>query len=146
MRINAKGLALLKRFEGCRLTAYKDVGGILTIGWGHTGFDIKPNQVITQQEADRLLEHDLEGVEAGTWALLRVPIMLSSNQFSALVCFSYNCGLGALAGSTLMKKINECQFDDAALEFLKWNHVNGQPIAGLTRRRVAEKILFESKE
>ena len=138
--INDAGLDLLKSFEKCRLKAYKDSGGILTIGWGHTGEDVHEGQVISQEDADDLLGDDLSSFEAGVADLLDVDA--TPNQFSALVVFSYNVGLNALSGSTLLKKFNSGDTTGASEQFLRWNKVNGQPLEGLTRRREAEKSLF----
>lgn len=143
MKINAEGLALLKSFEGCKLTAYKDVRGILTIGYGHTGIDVVPTQTISQKEAENLLANDLDFFERGVTRTCTAP--LTENQFSALVCFTYNCGLGALRSSTLLKRLNAGLYKEASLEFLKWGYANKILIPGLLRRRIAEKKLFDKE-
>ncbi len=141
MKINDDGLNLLKSFEGCKLTSYKDIVGILTIGYGHTGSDVKENQTITQSEADEILKSDLERFEKGVLDLCKL-VTLNPNQFSALVCFSFNVGLGALKTSTLLKLLNTKEFTKAADEFLKWNKAGGKEVSGLTSRREAERQLF----
>src|SRR5271166_1618700 len=98
MNINNAGLELLKSFEGCRLTSYQDQKGIWTIGWGCTA-GVHEGQTITQEEADQMLVNALAATEKGVSSLVKVP--LTSYQFSALVCFAYNVGLGALEHSTL---------------------------------------------
>lgn len=142
MTINQAGLNLLKSSEGCKLTSYQDVGGVWTIGYGHTGDDVTPDQTITQDEADALLVQDLQKFETGVTNLLKVQV--NSNQFSALVVFSYNVGLEDLRTSLLLRCVNTLHFDDAAPQFLRFNHDNGKVIAGLTTRREKERDLFVS--
>lgn len=142
MRINDAGLKLLKEFEGCKLEAYQDLVGVWTIGYGHTGEDVSPYWQITQEEADELLRKDLEKFERGVEKLLKVPV--TSNEFSALVCFAYNVGLGNLKQSTLLNCINLHNKRQAPNEFLRWNKAGGIPVKGLTRRREAERLLFLS--
>ena len=103
-QINAAGLAIIKGKEGCKLRAYRDARGILTIGWGHAGPDVAEGMQITQERADELLLQDLATVEAGLPPLVHVP--LTDNQFSALVSFAYNLGLGTFSASTLRRKLN----------------------------------------
>lgn len=141
MQINERGLELIKRFEGCKLRAYQDVVGVWTIGWGCTGDDIEEGLEISQEEADEMLEEDLIHFEDAITDLLEgTPV--NENQFAALVCFAYNCGLENLKSSTLLKKVNAKNWKGAAAEFLKWDHAGGLVFAGLTRRRQAESALF----
>lgn len=140
--MNEKGLALLKSFEGCRLKAYRDIVGVLTIGYGHTGPDVQPGLTWTQDQVDECLEQDLGRFVSGVEALLEDDV--TENQLAALVCFAYNVGLGALTKSHLLSKLNEGDVRGAADEFLRWNHAGGQVDAGLTRRREAERTLFLS--
>lgn len=142
MKTSKKGLDLIKEFEGCKLSAYKDQGGIYTIGWGATGEGVNPNSVWTQQQADERLIKDLEDAEWGVGGLVQTKI--SQNQFDALVCFAYNVGIAALARSSLLKQLNMKHFKEAAEQFLNWCHVKGAVNAGLLRRRQAEKKLFLS--
>lgn len=141
LRMNAAGFSLIKLFEGVRLTAYQDSVGIWTIGYGHTA-GVKPGQVITSQEAENLLTKDIAATEAGVRKL--VPDTCTENQFSALVCFAFNVGLGSLSKSTLLKKMKAGDIKGAADEFLRWNKAGGKVLAGLTNRRVAERQLFLS--
>lgn len=146
LQYGPKGLALTKSFEDCKLTAYQDPGGIWTIGWGHTGSDVYAGETISQQQADLLLQSDLK---ASVWAVnhfVDANVMLTQNQFDALVDFAYNLGVGALHSSTLLRLVNAGDFADAAPEFLRWDHVNGTTVPGLTRRRQAEMELFETPE
>lgn len=142
MNISTKGLALIKSFEGCELEAYPDPGTggePWTIGFGHTG-SVYPGQTITAEEAEALLEADVEKFSQCVEEMLEVEV--SQDQFDALVCFAYNVGCKALRGSTLLKLVNAGEFDAAAKQFLRWNKAGGKVMAGLTRRRQAESDLF----
>lgn len=142
-RINAAGLSILRTFEGCKLKSYPDPGtggDPWTIGWGSTGADIKQGMTWTQQKCDERLLLDLQKFEAGVEAM--VPAGLSHNEFSALCVLAYNIGLGALRNSTLMRKLKAGDRVGAAEEFTRWNKAGGRVMAGLTRRRVAERELF----
>ncbi|WP_019099941.1 lysozyme [Chromobacterium haemolyticum] len=143
MKTSDAGIALVKSFEGLKLIAYKCPAGVWTIGYGHTGPDVTPGQVITQAQADALLARDLERFEAGVARLVKVP--MTQNQFDALVCFSYNLGLGALQGSTLLRLLNAGDYAGAAAQFPRWNKAGGKELPGLTRRRSAEHALFLGK-
>lgn len=142
MKINDAGKKLIQSFEGCKLKSYKDIKGILTIGYGHTGSDVFENQTITQDKANELFNNDIEKFNSGVLNLVKSNI--NENQFSALVSFAFNLGLGNLKSSTLLKYINNSQFDLASGEFPKWDHSGGKEIEGLRRRRLAEQILFNS--
>lgn len=142
MKTSSKGIELLKEFEGCRLKAYKDQGGVLTIGYGHTGQDVTSDKVISQGMAEQLLRQDLENFEHGVNSVVKVVI--NQNQFDALVTFSFNVGLAALTRSSLLKQVNLKHFKEAADRFLDWCHINGQVSKGLLRRREAEHQLFLS--
>lgn len=139
MRINKKGLELIKKYEGCRLLAYKCPAGVWTIGYGHTA-GVKSGMAITKADAERLLLQDLKRFEEGVETLVKVP--LTSNQFSALVSFAFNCGISALRNSTLLKKLNVGDLNGAAREILRWDKVNKKPVEGLTKRRKEEQQLF----
>jgi lysozyme len=140
-RINNVGLKLLTSFEGCKLTAYDDGVGVWTIGYGHTA-GVAPGMSITQNEAEDFLRRDLEIYESYVEDLVNVP--LSSNQFSSLVCFCYNTGPGqdGFGGSTLLKLLNDGDYEGSAKQFLRWNKGGGKSMLGLTRRRLAEQALF----
>lgn len=152
MNIGQKGLALIKEFESCHLHAYLDGNNIPTIGWGHTA-GVKMGDVCTQEQADAWLELDVSyssGIVDGN-----VDLPLNQNQFDALSSFVFNVGPGrkgvrdgflALKNghpSTMLMDLNNGDLEGAAAQFAVWNHVNGQPSAGLTRRRKAERELFE---
>lgn len=137
--INEAGLELIKKFEGLRLAVYKDAVGIPTVGYGHVT-NLPVGTSITQEEANSLLKVDLERFEKGVSGLVSAPV--TDNQFSALVCFAYNVGIGNLEKSTLLKKLNIGDYDGAALEFPKWAKAGGKELSGLLKRRQAEEALF----
>lgn len=119
--INAEGLALIQRWEGLRLEAYRDVGGVLTIGYGSTGPHVREGMTITEAQADELLLADLERFEAAVDRLVKVP--LSDNQFAACVSLAFNIGEGAFAKSTLLKVLNQGRYDEVPAQFMRWNRV-----------------------
>ncbi len=133
---------LFKPFEDCKLTAYLCPAGVWTIGWGHTGPDVHPGLTWTQEQADESLIMDLQRFTDGVDAL--VVVDLEPEQAAALISLAYNIGLGALASSTLLKRVNERRHDQAALEFPRWNRSKGKVLNGLTRRRKAEATLYLS--
>jgi GH24 family phage-related lysozyme (muramidase) len=139
--INPAGLNLIKDFEGLRLNSYRDAVGVWTIGYGHTR-TAGPGQRITNEQAIALLRQDVATFEKAVTSAVRVPI--TNNQFAALVSFAYNVGSGALNSSTLLRRLNAGDSNGAVNEFLRWNRAGGQVLAGLTRRRVAERDLFLS--
>lgn len=143
MKINAEGLKLIKDFEGCKLKAYQDIVGVFTIGYGDT-LNVKSGDEITQAEADKRLQDRLESFESGVSKLLKVAV--TDNRFSAMVCFAYNVGLENFKRSTLLNCVNKIEWEHAAKEFLRWNRAGGKEVAGLTRRREAEKALFSKVE
>ena len=134
------GFALSKSFEGLRLTAYQDVGGVWTIGYGHTGPNVRAGLTITQAEADALLRSDVE--DAVTCVNRAVNVPITQNQFDALVDFCFNCGRGSLLQSTLLRKVNIGDFAGAAAQFALWDHAGGEVVEGLVKRRTAEAELF----
>jgi lysozyme len=143
---NEAGLNLIRTSEGCRLTAYRDVAGIPTIGYGHTGPEVHMGQTISQAEAERLFDADTDKFEAAVDRLTKGKA--TDNQFSALVSFAYNLGADALAGSTLLRLHNSGDYAGAADQFKLWNKakVNSKlvPVSGLTTRRMAEAALYRS--
>lgn len=140
-QINARGLQLLKNFEGLKLSAYRDAVGVWTIGYGTTT-NVNPGMRISESQAEELLRRDLLRFETAVNKLVRVP--LTDNQFSALVSFVYNVGERNLANSTLLRLLNQGNYQAAANEFLRWNRAGGRVLNGLTRRRQAERALFLS--
>jgi lysozyme len=140
MQISNNGLSLLKQFEGVRLKSYQDSVGVWTIGYGRTGQTIVPGQAISLKQADQFLVQDLGRVEMVINKL--VTVKLNQNQFDALVCFSFNVGTGALASSTLLRLLNSGDYAGAAEQFLRWDKAGGEVLAGLSKRRAAERALF----
>ncbi len=139
-RINANGLLLIKSFEGLRLSAYRDAVGIWTIGYGTTR-GVKPGMRISEAEAEKFLQEDLTRFEQAIHEALSVPV--NDNQFSALVSFTYNIGSGAFRSSTLLRLLNQGEdVRNVAAQFLRWDKAGGKVLAGLTRRRNAERALF----
>lgn len=149
--ISKEGLSFIKSFEGCRLTSYDDlqpskvitsyasIKGTLTIGYGHTGNDVFIGQVITPEQADRLLFDDLTKFikYVNNPGFVPLTMELNQNQFDALVSFCYNCGpinLKSLCSNRNIKEIAEA--------IPKYNKSNGKELAGLVRRRKAEQELF----
>lgn len=148
MKINAKGKALVRRFEGLKLEAYRCPAGVLTIGYGSTGPHVKTGMVITPGEAERLLDKDLERFEVGVEAML-CGVPTSEDEFAAMVSLAFNIGLANLATSTLLKRHKLGNKVGAANAFLMWNKARNpatgklQVLPGLNRRREAEKELYE---
>ncbi|MGN6715515.1 lysozyme [Anaerocolumna jejuensis] len=136
------GITILKKFEGCRLVAYKALPTeqYYTIGYGHYGADVKQNMAITLSEAETMLKNDLKDYEKAVSKYVLVDI--TQNMFDALVSFSYNCGTEALKKSTLLKLLNKNDYIGAAEQFKNWNKSGGKTIPGLTERRGKEKDLF----
>jgi len=137
------GLDLIKKFEGCKLTAYLCPAKVPTIGWGFTTWQGKKVQLglkITQAEADAALLKEYDAYEAKVRKLVKKP--LTANQLGALVCFAFNIGVGALGSSTLLKLLNGGKYADAAGQFARWNKGGRKEVRGLTRRRASEAALF----
>lgn len=138
MKTSINGINLIKQFEGCRLTAYKPVAAeqYYTIGYGHYGADVFHGMKITQTQADMFLKRDLEKFEKAVDSLGR---SWSQNQFDALVSFAYNCGAG-----NLNKLVSNRTIQQIADTMLAYNKGSGKVLAGLVRRRQAERALFLS--
>ncbi len=140
MKTSQAGIDLIKSFEGYSATPYEDVVGKSTIGYGHL---IKPGEIfnaIGPEQAELILAADLGEAEKSVSDLVKEP--LAQNEFDALVSFTFNLGRNAFKNSTLLRLLNSGQFEAAADQFLRWDHAGGKVVAGLTRRRVAERSLF----
>ncbi len=142
-RIGAKGIALMHRWEGCRLTAYPDPGSKdgkpWTIGWGSTGPGIGPGTVWTQEQADARFEQDLvKYADQVSKAIGDAPT--TQDQFDALVSFHYNTG--AIRTSTLAKKHISGDYAGAVREFARWTKNDGRVMQGLVKRRADEARLY----
>lgn len=140
MQTSQAGIDLIKRFEGLRLKVYTCPAGVKTIGYGHTAGVTMDTLPITEEQAEAFLVEDLKKFERGVLSTVKVP--LTQGQFDALVSFAFNLGLGALQGSTLLKRLNAGQ--PCADQFERWIFANGVAMPGLRRRREAERRLFES--
>ena len=135
-RINKSGLNLIKKYEGCRLTSYICPAGVLTIGYGHTGKDVKPNQTITKKKAISLLKKDLARFERHVQSYNYI-YEWTDNEFSALVSFAYN--IGNIDQLTAYGTRTRSQIRSAMLKYVK---ANGKTLPGLVKRRKAELKLF----
>lgn len=133
---------MIKKFEGCVLTAYKDPVGVWTIGYGHTLF-VRSGQHITQMQAEELLKDDVTIFADGVKKMITAPI--NNNQLCALISFSFNVGLRTLHHSTLLHELNRgADKVTVAEQFLRWTHAGGQVLEGLVKRRKEEAHLFIS--
>lgn len=142
-RTSEKGIALIKSFEGCHLTAYKCVPTekYWTIGWGHYGADVREGMTITQAEADKIFVDELKEYENYVNDKSFVPLIdsLNQNQFDALVSFCYNCGCG-----NLKKLCKGKSLEQIARDIPLYNKSGGNVLKGLVRRRAAELELFNT--
>lgn len=140
MHINNEGLSLIKESEGLRLKAYKCPAGVWTIGYGHTGKDVKKGMVITEEKATELLKTDIASVERHvSW--YNEIYGFTSNEFSALVSFAYN--IGTIVGLTAMGTRSKEQIANKMLEYC---YASGKKLNGLYKRRQKERKLFLKKE
>lgn len=148
MQLSPRGRALIQEFEQLRLVAFKPTpNDVWTIGWGHTGPDVREGLVWTRVQADDAFDED---VRKPILAVIRgTDVPLTQNQFDALVSFTYNEGVGeefpeptGFMGSTLRKMVNARRWLAAANEFPKWNKQAGIVLGGLVQRRAAERALF----
>ena len=139
MKISAEGLALIKSFEGCKLTAYKAVSTekYYTIGYGHYGADVTKGMKITQAQADAYLVSDLAKFEAKV-EKYNSKYNFNENQFSALVSFAYNVGSIDQLTANGTRTIAQI-----SAKITAYNKSGGKVLAGLTKRRKAEKALFD---
>jgi len=153
MRMSQEGIdTLVKKFEGCKLTAYRCPAGVCTIGYGHTSAAGNPavndGMKITQVQAEGILRTDLVKYETAVHDMIQQP--LTQHQFDVLVDFCYNAGDGNLKSSTLLKKVNAGKFDDVPAELMKWTKgkIPGkgtQVLPGLLRRRQAESAWWNTE-
>lgn len=146
MEVNKAGKDLIKRFEGCKLKAYKCPAGLWTIGYGNTfyedGTKVKEGDVITQERAEQLFDIVLNEFASKVDGLVKSNV--TENNFAALVSFTWNVGVGNFQRSTLLRKVNANPKDKTILaEFKKWTRANGEVLKGLVRRRDAEAKLYE---
>ena len=145
MQISDKGLGLIKAFEGFRAKPYRDPVGIPTVAYGATyypdGRRVRlSDPPMTEAEGEMMLRHQVRAYADGIARYAQVA--LNQNQFDALTSWAYNVGLEAARTSTLMRKLNAKDYQGAANELPRWNRAGGKVLAGLTRRREAERALF----
>ena len=144
MQLSYIGINAIKEHEGFCANAYKDTGGVWTIGYGTIKVDGRPveqGMSCTVEQATQWMYSDLAWAQTAVNQLVRAP--LAQHQFDALVSFVYNIGEAAFARSTMLRKLNAQDFIGAGKEFDRWNKDNGKTIAGLTARRAVERSMFE---
>ena len=142
MRTSEAGVNLIKTFEGCRTTAYRCSAGVWTIGYGHTT-DVKEGMTITQHQCDVMLEVDIEQYE--NYVNDYVVVSLTQNQFDALVSWVYNLGPTNFRKSTMLKVLNDGNYDEVPYQMKRWNKAGGKVLKGLVIRREAEAELFNNE-
>lgn len=144
MRVSEVGRKMIEGFEGCRLEAYRDVVGVLTIGYGHT-VGVWYGQKITQAQADALLIEDLDKVYGpGVMAAIG-DVPTTQAQFDAMVSLAFNIGVGAFKGSTVCRMHKAGNYAAAADAFSMWNKGGGRVLEPLARRRLTEEKLYLSE-
>lgn len=143
MEIGREGLELIKRHEGFRAEAYRCPAGVWTIGYGHTGPEVKAGMRVTGQQAEALLRQDVR--KAGRMVEAE-GLRLRQHQFDALVSFVYNVGGAAFRLSTLLKRIRvDPDAPEIRAEFARWNKAGGKVLPGLVARRKDEADLYFRK-
>ncbi len=142
MKCSDAGIRIVQEFEGFQPVVYDDIGGKLTIGYGHLIKAGESFSTLTESQATALLCQDL--VTAESCIEDCVDVTLTQNQFDALCSFVYNMGCMRIRGSTLLRLLNNGTYDLAAAEFPKWSRVGQNQVDGLLRRRLAERLLFET--
>jgi lysozyme len=144
MQPSPRALAFIQGFEKLRLTGYLPTPRDKpTIGWGHTGPEVKVGMVWTREQADQTFAADTaifsRGLDKELWG---VPT--TQSQFDALFSLAYNIGLANLKTSSLIRYHKLGLYSKAADEFLKWNHQDGKVLDGLTKRRKVERLIYLS--
>ena len=143
MNTSQKGLDLIKKYEGCKLYAYRCPAGVLTIGYGHTK-GVKAGQAITQAQAEQFLREDIRPLET---LLNDMRLNFKQNQFDALISWIFNLGAANFKSSTMYKKIIAHADDlDITDQMVKWYNAAGRPLLGLKKRRVEEANMFLGKD
>jgi lysozyme len=143
--VNQATIDLIKQYEGCKLTAYQDIVGVWTIGYGTTamadvGIVPAKGMTITQDRAEDLLRQGIDKFAAKVDELITAKV--NQNERGAIICLAYNIGCGALSKSTVLRELNAGNKDRAAAAFKMWNKAGGEVVQGLVNRRNAEVTLF----
>jgi lysozyme len=148
MNVTEEGLDLIRESEGFRRRAYRDAVGVWTIGYGHTSAagqpDVKAGDDISREEGEAILARDVAAFAEGVGRLVKRE--LSDAQFSALVSFAYNVGLGNFKSSGVLRAVNEGDFGAVPQRLAMWNKASGRVLPGLVKRRAAEGALFAKGE
>jgi lysozyme len=144
MKLSADGVDFIMAEEGTRLTAYRDVAGVWTIGVGHTGDDVHDGLVISAARAEELFRSDVERFERGVDAAIHRPDV-AQHEFDAFVSLAFNIGLGAFRGSTALRRYNDGDRRGAAVGITMFHNAGGRPNAGLLARRTREVWMFAGR-
>ena len=147
MIVSKNGLDLIKEFESFKSKPYLCPSQKATIGWGSTYYpDGKKvtlqDKEITEEKAFEILEY-IANKDFGSNINKVVKVPLNQNQFDALVSFAYNIGNGNFNSSTLLRWLNQGNYKEASIQLLRWDKSKGIVLNGLTKRRKAEKALFD---
>ena len=140
MKISNHGVAFIKTFEALRLDAYLDGGGVLTIGYGHTGPEVKKGDHISLAQSETLLRADLQWAEKAVNDAVKVAV--TQDVYDSLCSFVFNTGRKAFEDSTLLKLLNASDYIGACAELAKWHKDNDKNVKGLLRRRVREMMVW----
>ena len=157
MQMSENGLDLLKQWEGFKLQVYKDSAGLPTVGVGHLltkseltsgkitigGVPVEYATGLTNQQVTDLLGQDVTPAANAVNNGVKVP--LNQNQFDALVSFTFNVGVGAFTASTLLKVLNQQQYEQVPTQLLRWTRAAGQVVQGLVNRRQNEIKLWNGE-
>lgn len=157
MQMSQHGLSLLEQWEGFKLQVYRDSAGLPTIGVGHlltrseltsgkiiiNGVPVKYSGGLTQQQVNDLLAQDVGPAEQAVGD--GVKVARNQNQFDALTSFTFNVGIAAFRGSTLLRMLNQGQYDQVPAQLLRWTRAGGQVVPGLLNRRQNEIKLWSGQ-
>jgi len=140
--IDALASSIIKQFEGLALKPYKCPAGVLTIGYGHTGSDVKDNMEITVHDAITILMKDIKKYRQSVYN--EVGSICNDEQIAALTSFCFNVGIGNFLKSTLLKTIkkNPSDLDGIKAQFMRWVNAGGNRLQGLILRRTAEYTMY----
>ena len=142
LHISPAGRAMIERFEGLRLTAYQDIVGVWTIGYGHTGPEVRPGLTITKEQADQWLTDRLENEFGAAVNRLVGDAPTTQGQFDAMVSLTYNIGVGGFSKSSVLHQHLAGDYDEAADAFMLWNKAGGQVVDALDARRQEEGQVY----